>query len=198
MPTNDTTPGMIVKIAEADAALAAVHRINRRVYAEELGQDPTRADGRLVDRFHGDNTYIIALVDDEVVGMMALTMPGRRFSLEDAPIDRALIDAKRASAAEMRRLAVLPEHRGSGCFLRILDFCCGYLVRRGIRHAFISAIAERAPMYARLGFRQFDAPFRKGPCLYYPMVLSVESMAAAHLDPRLFPTVADTLQAIGL
>lgn len=187
-----------IKLADSADEFEQIHRVNHRIYAEELGQDRVDAGHRLVDRFHDHNVYVIAKLEDEVIGVMALTLPEHRFSIEDAPVDRAVIATYRDHAVEVRRLAVLPERRGSGVFLQMLDFVTAYCIGRGLRHAFISAIDSRAAMYERLGFRRFGEPFMKGSCRYHPMILGLEELVAAGLDPRLFPALSRTLAQMGL
>lgn len=168
-----------IKIADRPDEFEQLHRINHRVYAAELGQDRVDPEtGKLVDRMLDRNVWFVAKVGDEVVGMLGLTPPDQRFSLEDALTESDLLDRHRHQAVELRRLAVLPEHRGRGIFFRLVDFVASWCVPRGYHYGFISGIAQRVADYERIGFRKFGTPFTKGACTYQPMVLSLQRLVA--------------------
>src|SRR5947208_15947168 len=58
------------KLAETAAEFEQVHRLNYRTFVREIPQHADSGDGSLVDKFHDKNTYILALRDDQIVGMM--------------------------------------------------------------------------------------------------------------------------------
>src|SRR5262245_46542006 len=72
---------VIFKVAQDPAEFEQVHRLNYRTFVEEIPQHPPNAEGRLVDRFHADNTYVVAVVEGAVRGMVALRGT-RPFSLD--------------------------------------------------------------------------------------------------------------------
>jgi hypothetical protein len=56
------------KQAETIEEIEQIHRLNHRIFAEEVGQHGQRYDGRLIDKFHSGNRYFIAdlgLLDGE-------------------------------------------------------------------------------------------------------------------------------------
>jgi hypothetical protein len=61
-----------VKLATEDWEFEAIHRLNYRIFVEEIPQHAPNGDGRLVDRFHAENSYVIAREGDRVLGMLAL------------------------------------------------------------------------------------------------------------------------------
>src|SRR5215210_8492606 len=69
------------KIACEASELEQIHRLNHATLAEEIPQHPRSVDGTLVDRFHDQNTYVVALDGDRVVGMLAVRTD-RPFSLD--------------------------------------------------------------------------------------------------------------------
>ena len=69
------------KIASEASELEQIHRLNHATFAEEIPQHPRSADGILIDRFHGQNTYVIALDGDRLAGMLAVRTD-RPFSLD--------------------------------------------------------------------------------------------------------------------
>jgi len=57
-----------------------IHRLNHQTFVEEIPQHAAHPDGRLVDKFHSENAYLICLEGRVLAGMMAFR--GRRpFSL---------------------------------------------------------------------------------------------------------------------
>ena len=58
------------KIASEDGEFEAIHRLNYQTFVEEIPQHARNADGRLVDKFHSENTYAICLEGDRLVGMV--------------------------------------------------------------------------------------------------------------------------------
>ena len=61
------------RIATEDWEFDQIHRLNHLTFTEEIPQHTPRPDGELVDRFHGENTYVVGLNGSSVVAMMALT-----------------------------------------------------------------------------------------------------------------------------
>lgn len=172
-----------VKLAETEDEFAQVHAINLQVYALELGQDraPEGAD-QLVDPRLDQTTYIIAKDGEKVIGMLGVTPPGVRFSLEDSLEGEGVPAAERAEAIEVRRLALLPGYRGRRIFPRILLFLQAYAEPRRYRIGYISAIEARIPDYLRMGFRPFGQPFTKGAVCYQPMKLRIADFRVPPLE----------------
>lgn len=72
---------MIFKIAESPNEFEQIHRLNYETFVEEIPQHRPDASSMLVDKFHDENIYVIAVQDDEVMGM--ITVRDRRpFSLD--------------------------------------------------------------------------------------------------------------------
>jgi len=68
------------KIATEPREFELIHRLNYETFVEEIPQHAANPTGRLVDRFHDENTYVVCMNGDELTGMIALR--GRRpFSL---------------------------------------------------------------------------------------------------------------------
>jgi N-acyl-L-homoserine lactone synthetase len=77
-----SSPGTLVyKIAETEAEFEQIHRLNYQTFVEEIPQHAPSPERRLVDKFHAENTYLIALVDGELAGMLAVR-DRRPFSLD--------------------------------------------------------------------------------------------------------------------
>lgn len=161
------------------ADMDEVFRLNHQVYAEELGQDAVDLERhRLVDPRANESVYIVAKERGRVIGMVALTLPHHRFSIEDAMPESPTIARLRARSVELRRLALHPDHRRTMVFARLLRFLIRTCLELGFERAFISAIDTRLPMYEKMGFVPFEAPFTKGKCTYQPMMLVASNLPA--------------------
>ena len=66
------------KIASEASEIEQVHRLNHATFAEEIPQHPRSADGLLVDRFHDENTYVIALDGDRRLGEVTVHVDRRQ------------------------------------------------------------------------------------------------------------------------
>ena len=71
----------IYKIAETPSEFIQIHELNYRTFVEEIPQHQQNELNQLVDRFHDENTYIICLKDERVIGMIAVRSE-RPFSLD--------------------------------------------------------------------------------------------------------------------
>jgi hypothetical protein len=103
------------KIASEASEMEQIHRMNHATFAEEIPQHQVRPDGILVDKFHDQNTYVIALDGDRLVGMIAIREE-RPFSL-DGKLENldSYLPAGR-STCELRLLAVQHEYRKGQVF----------------------------------------------------------------------------------
>ncbi len=105
-----TTPisSLTFKIASEEWELEQIHRLNYRTFVEEIPQHGPNPEGRLVDRFHAENIYLIWLHDRRLAGMLAMRR-NRPFSLDAkvANLDQYLPAGR--VPVEVRLLAVEPE-----------------------------------------------------------------------------------------
>ena len=68
-------PNITVAMA-TELDLESVFRMRHEVYATELRQHAENDSGRLTDSLDAFNTYIVARVEDEVVGFISVTVRG--------------------------------------------------------------------------------------------------------------------------
>src|SRR5439155_25494446 len=84
--TNRPTPplpGRVrVKLASEPWELDQVHALNHKTFAVEIPRYERAPGGRLVDRFHDENTYVVSPRGRRVAGMMAIR-DKRPFSLDE-------------------------------------------------------------------------------------------------------------------
>lgn len=174
------------KIADQAWEFEAIHRLNYRTFVEEIPQHAPNAARRLVDRFHDENTYAIALHEGELVGMIA-GRSARPFSLDGKlpDLDRHLPPHQRAM--EVRLLAVAPAFRNfhkHGVFARLSGVLARHFRAQGCDLALISGTLRQTRLYRHLGFQPFGPLVGSAEAPYQPMLMRLPDYAAhcAHLE----------------
>ncbi len=158
------------KIAATAAEFEAIHRLNYRTFVEEIPQHPANAERRLVDRFHAQNTYLIALADTQLVGMMALRTQ-RPFSLDEKLPDLDAYLPTAGRIGEVRLLAIEPQWRGSvvmAGLARLLEFEC---LGRDLDALIVSATTRQRRFYLHFGFEPFGPIVGREGAWFQPMRL---------------------------
>src|SRR4051794_19305410 len=74
-------PPLVFKTATEDWEFEQIHRLNYRTFVEEIPQHQAAPTQRLVDKFHAENTYLISVCGNKLVGMLAVR-GARPFSLD--------------------------------------------------------------------------------------------------------------------
>lgn len=163
-----------IKLADEEWEFEAIHRLNYRTFVEEIPQHHANADKRLVDRFHAENTYIIALDGRRLIGMLAVR--GKRpFSLDDkvANLDQYL--PPDSCPVEVRLLSVIPSARKSVLFTELFQYASRYCLAEGYDIAVISGTTRQLKLYRHLGFVPFGSLVGTETAAYQPMSLTLEA-----------------------
>ncbi len=172
-------------LATHPSDIEAIHRLNYRAFVEEIPQHPPNAARRLVDRFHTQNTYVIAKCGDEVIGMVCLRGE-RPFSLDAklADLDSRLPSAQRI--CELRLLYVVPEMRRSTVFYGLAQALFADAIARRFDLAIVSATLREMRLYRHLGFVAFGPEVGSAEARYQPMWLDFDGLSGAvpHLVNR--------------
>ena len=171
--------GILFKQAESQDEIEQIHRLNHQVFAEEVGQHPRTADARLIDRFHDQNRYFVAVKDGAIVGMISVH-PGPEFSIASRLNDKSVLTTLR-SPIEVRLLAILPEFRVRSVLAGLLWQVNHYAKAHDYSDMLISGIVERVPMYRKMGFEPMGPAVPCGAASFVPMRLSLESPTAEFL-----------------
>ncbi|WP_042357439.1 aminotransferase class V-fold PLP-dependent enzyme [Bacillus rubiinfantis] len=178
----------LFKIAVKDVEFDQIHHLNYQTFSEEIPQHEQNPNKKLVDQFHHENTYIICLRDNELVGMLAVR-DIRPFSLDRkiGPVEES-IPFKIYKPCEVRLLAVKKNFRNGRVFLGLVQFLVQYCLKKGYDIAFISGTVRQLKLYRQMGFEPFaemtgsqDAPFQ-------PMYLTKQTFEAS-LSGRILPLV---------
>ena len=162
------------KVASEDWEFEQIHRLNYRTFVEEIPQHERNEEHRLVDKFHNENTYLIALKGKTLAGMMAVRTE-RPFSLDNKleNLDSYLPPGR--DVAEIRLLAIDPEHRNRKILKGLLALLYQYSVQNGIDMAVISGTVRQKKLYSRMGFTPFGPLVGHGTALYQPMYVTIET-----------------------
>ncbi len=176
------------KVATEDWEIEQVHRLNYQTFVDEIPQHQPNAEQRLVDAFHDQNTYIVAVRGARVVGMLALR--GKRpFSLDKKidDIDQYLPSGR--IPCEVRLLATTADYRNGFIFRGLVDLTVKCALETGYDLVLISGTLRQTKLYQHLGFIPFGPVVGKGDALYQPMYLTREAIEQHH---RAFPMVRNS------
>ena len=150
-----------------------IHRLNYRTFVKEIPQHSPNCSGRLIDKFHRQNTYGICLDGMILAGMLAWRTE-RPFSLDQklGCIDSYLPSGRRV--CEIRLLAVEPGYRRSMVLPGLLALAAECLTGEGFDLAVISGVLRQQKLYSHLGFVPFGTPVGTAPALFQPMMVTME------------------------
>ncbi len=158
----------LFKFADAADEVDQVHRLNYRTFVREIPQHADPGTGRLVDKFHHKNTYVIAVRDGRVVGMLAIhgTPP---FSVAGRLPDPAVLSAPGVRPLEVRLLAVEPEDRSGPAMVGMCWHMLDFAREHGHTHLIVSGVESQKALYAHMGFQPLGPPVGSGEATFTPM-----------------------------
>ena len=156
----------------------AIAQLNHDTYALELGQHAPNENGRKVDGRHDTNVYFVAYADDELVGMIAITLPNKApFStLKRMKFVSGDIQQNLNKTAEIRLLAIRPAYRGRGIYDRLMVAVIRYCYQHDVECILISAIEKQVRLYEFMGFKTIAEPVTEGTAVYHPMLITRHSL----------------------
>ncbi len=168
---------LVFKLATEDWEFEQIHRLNYRTFVEEIPQHQPSAHQRLVDKFHAENTYLICLSNQKLVGMLAVRSR-RPFSLDHKvpQLDSFLPPGR--TICEIRLLAIEKKFRGArgGQVLQgILALLWQLGVEKGYDLAIISGTTRQTKFYQHLGFVPFGPLVGSGDAQFQPMYVTLET-----------------------
>lgn len=160
------------KVASRPAEFEQIHRLNHRTFVEEIPQHAGNDEGVLVDRFHEENIYVIALRGERLVGMIA-ARGERPFSLDDKLDDLDAYVPPGRAACELRLLAVEPDERRGPVFAGLVEHVSRHALSCGWDIAVISGTIRQLRLYRHLGFEPFGPRVGTPGAEYQPMMLTL-------------------------
>jgi len=164
----------VFKIAATDEEFEQIHRLNYQTFAQEIPQHAPNPEGRLVDKFHKENTYMITLDGEKLVGMTCVR-DKRPFSLDSKleNLDSYLPPHK--SICEIRLLAIDKDQRGPAVFQGLMRTLAEYCESKGYDLGIMSGTTKQARLYKHLGFTAFGPLVGKGNILFQPMYITFDA-----------------------
>ncbi len=150
-----------------------VYRLNYDTFVEEIPQHLPDASRELVDKFHEENKYLLAIHGEELVGMIAYR-DIRPFSLDHKikNLDHYLPPFNKP--IELRLLAVRKPYRNSRVTLLLFQKITELLREQSYDLALISGTIRQLALYHKIGFTDFGPLVGTQEALYQPMFLTRE------------------------
>jgi len=167
-------PTLVFKVASEDWEFEQIHRLNYHTFVEEIPQHKASPTHRLVDKFHAENTYLICLSDNHVVGMLA-ARGNRPFSLDQKVPNLDTFLPPGRKICEIRLLAIEKKFRGHQALQGILALLWQHGVEHGYELAIISGTTRQFKLYQHLGFVPFGPLVGVGEAQFQPMYITLET-----------------------
>ena len=174
---------MVFKEAIASDEIEQLHRLNYRTFAEELKQYETNETKVLVDRFHANNRYFIAVDGDHVRGMISFNGEPP-FSIEKRLPHGFEVKRMFCNPCEVRLLAIEPDFRNSMVIAGLFWQVYSAARREGHSHMLVSGVTDRLEMYRALGFRELGPAIVSGEASYIPMAMDLEDIGVYEKSKR--------------
>lgn len=174
-PTSAAIDRYRFKLAETPEEIEAIQRLCYRTFVVEIKQHPDSGSGRLVDKFHAKNHYLIGLRHDRVCGMVAVH-DRPPFSVSAALARPQVLERLSPHLLEVRLLAIEPEERCHMLFSGLIWSVYDYAAAGGYRYLAISGLHQRQAMYEKMGFRPLGDPVRRGQADFVPMLADLDDL----------------------
>lgn len=162
------------KIARSEREFEEIAKLNYETFVEEIPQHAPHPSGKRQDAFHHENTYLIVLKDQQLIGMIALR-DQRPFSLDGkiGEVEQALPkEALEGKLCEIRLLSVRKEYRKGRVFFLLARAFADYAYEKGYGAAVISGTVRELKLYRQLGFEAFADPVGNEEASFVPMYLT--------------------------
>ncbi|GAB2830109.1 hypothetical protein GCM10022221_30980 [Actinocorallia aurea] len=138
-----------IYLAEDDADLAAVDMLWNAVYGAEFGWLPPEGGPRHKDRYDDHSTYLMARVENRVVGTMRLVTDSAAGLPVEQFADIAELRAPGRRLIECQRLMILADHRNQrfahlpyGVLGGLVKGCLHWCLRNGTTHILADLFTE--------------------------------------------------------
>jgi aspartate aminotransferase-like enzyme len=174
---NKSRSPLVFKFAAENWEFEQIHRLNYETFVEEIPQHQPSSTRRLVDKFHGENTYLICLENNKLAGMLAVR--GQRpFSLDQKLPDLGSYLPPARQVFEVRLLAIAKSYRrprGGQILSGLIALLWQYCVENGYDLAIISGTTRQLKLYHHLGFVPFGPLIGPAGAQFQPMFARLES-----------------------
>lgn len=165
---------IICKIAADHDEFEQIHQLNYQTFVEEIPQHKQNENQLLIDKFHEENTYVIAKAGEEVAGMIAIRAK-RPFSLDyKLPNLEDYLPVK-GEYCEVRLLSVKKEYRSTRVFYQLCEKLVELCLEKNYSMALISGTVRQLKLYKRIGFLPFGPLTGEEGAQFQPMYLTKEN-----------------------
>jgi predicted N-acetyltransferase YhbS len=166
---------MTITVPCTDSEFEQIHQLNYKTFVDEIPQHKGNDEGRLIDKFHDKNKYIIAKNEHGVIAMISYTLE-RPFSLDKKleNLDSYLPQFRRV--AEVRLLAVDKSERKKLVTYLLLKKLCEELIHLDVDTAVISGTTRELKLYEKIGFIPFGHLVGTSEALYQPMFITLNHL----------------------
>lgn len=163
---------LFFKIADHPSEFEQIEKLNYQTFVEEIPQHGENPTQKLRDRFHDENTYIIGLKKEQVIGMICVRNQ-RPFSLDQkiGKVEEHL-PVQVENLCEIRLLAVDPAYRNGRVFVGLTQALIRYCLKMGYDAAIISGTTRQQKLYKHLGFQPFAYLTGNEKAAFQPMYLT--------------------------
>jgi hypothetical protein len=181
----DRNPARLVYRIAGPSDFDAIHRLNYETFVEEIPQHAPNPERKLIDRFHGENTYAICLAGSRLVGMVCGRCE-RPFSLDQKLVELDPWLPSHCKAVELRLLAVARQFRKTAVFSGLMALLAAHFIERGCDLAVISGTVRQLKLYRHLGFEAFGEPVGSAGAVYQPMYLTLHELSQRSMSGRMW------------
>ncbi len=164
---------LVFKIASEPWEFEAIHTLNYRTFVEEIPQHASNKSHKLIDKFHHQNTYVICVRGDKLLGMVAIH-DKRPFSLDDKLKDIESYLPDFMSVCEIRLLAIENKYRNKTIFTGLLKKIFELALERGYDLGVVSGTTRQTRLYNHIGLKPFGPLVGKTGALYQPMYITFD------------------------
>ncbi|HTM09239.1 MAG TPA: aminotransferase class V-fold PLP-dependent enzyme [Verrucomicrobiae bacterium] len=165
------------KIADQPSEFEQIHRLNYRTFVEEIPQHGANAEQVLTDKFHQENTYMIASRGDVLKGMVCVRGL-RPFSLDAKLPNLDSYLPRGARPCEIRLLSVERDCRNGKLLFGLLELLARHCKECGYDIAVISGTLRQQKLYRHLGFVPFGPIVGVPAAAFQPMYITREAFKA--------------------
>jgi aspartate aminotransferase-like enzyme/N-acyl-L-homoserine lactone synthetase len=162
------------RVASEEREFEQVNALHYKAFVEEIQQYVPNESERHVDRFDKENTYVIALNGERVIGSIAVRVT-RPFSLDGKLDNLNQYLPAGYRYCEIRLLSVAKEHRTGNVLPGLLAGVWDYATERGFDAAVISATTRQLKLYRHIGFVPFGPLVGTVEAPFQPMYLTIDA-----------------------
>lgn len=164
------------KRAEQPWEFEKIYQLNYETFVEEIPQHEHNEKHLLIDKFNDENTYFIAISEDQALHGMLAIRDRRPFSLDSKLENLDVLIPPAKSMCEVRLLSVKQGLRNGVVLMGLLTQLYEYLLLMGYDLVLISGILNQQKLYRHIGFLPFGPVVGTGDATFQPMYLKRENI----------------------